>query len=400
MSINRAILKVAQANPEFRKALVAELKEARKTTPLLEMRYYDLGDFGGTNRTLNNWRLQVGGPTLRIKDALKRAKLRWNPKSYIWELVATNYAAGQYGRPAQQYARTRKLQQAAYKMLKPIIKAENEVIKAENAAVTGPKQKLTPRELVTMVRRNERIRKSLADNYGIQMEYDLKGRYDQAGTEAQLFLVGDTFGIKDVLKKFGFHWDSSKKGWKLPYMEYEAVKKQLIPALMRELKQGKTAKRAETPLEKAVWAAWEEFQSVSDRYDYLSLVEGVGLSAVTSEAADYEQKIYDIGRKIERAAKSMERQSRSWRTAYNLSLEDKIQLDGKRLAKDLGKTKASIEKAEKMMLALGKAYLSVNREPEYKDTAKYEAEDLAKAIAKSKTTSAAFDRAIKLALRS
>jgi hypothetical protein len=395
--IKKAVLKVARQNPEWAKAI---LKEARKTVPLLEMKYYDLGDFGGTHRSLETWVLEVGGPTWRIKDDLKRAKLRWDPQTNTWGLRTTLYAARQLGRPGQTHARIRKQQEAAYRMLKPVIKAENEIIKAENESVTGPKQKLTPRELVTMVRRDGRIRKSLADNYGIQMEYDLKGRYSRAGTEPQIFFAGETFPIKDVLKKFGFRWESSKKAWKIPMMEYEAVKKQLIPALMRELKQGKTAKRAETPLEKAVWAAWEEFQSVSDRYDYLSLVEGVGLSAVTSEAADYEQKIYDIGRKIERAAKSMERQSRSWRTAYNLSLEDKIQLDGKRLAKDLGKTKASIEKAEKMMLALGKAYLSVNREPEYKDTAKYEAEDLAKAIAKSKTTSAAFDRAIKLALRS
>jgi hypothetical protein len=398
MSINKAILKVAQENPEFRKALTAELKKARRSVPLLQMKYQNLGDFGGTNRSLENWILEVGGPTYRIKDDLKRYKMRWEPQSKTWRLSATLYAAGMMGRPAQQFARIRKLQEAAYKGLKPIIAQENQIIKDENKGILGETPKLDKRQLLKMITQHGRIFDQLG-NYGIDMTFDWPNRYSQAGTEALAVVGGNTFDIKSLLKKFGFNWSSGKKVWVLPVPEYEAVKRQFLPALMRALKTGKTAKRAETPLEKAVWTAWEEFQSATDRYDYLGLVGGVGLSAVTSEAADYDQKIYDIGRKIERAAKAMERQSRSWRSAYNLSLEDKIQLDGKRLAKDLGKTKVSIEKAEKMMLALAKAYVTVNREPEYKDTAKYEAADLAKAIAKSKTTGTAFDRAIKLAMK-
>ena len=336
--INKAILKVAQENPEFRRELLAELKAARSTTPLIEMKYYDLGDFGGTMRSLETWVLEVGGATWRIKDDLKRAKLRWDPRTKTWGLRTTLYAARQFGRPGQTHARIRKQQEAAYRMLKPVIKAENEIIKAENKSVTGPEQKLTLRELVTSVRRDGRIRKSLADNYGIQMEYDLKGRYSRAGDEPQIFFAGETFPIKDVLKKFGFRWESSKKAWKIPMMEYEAVKKQLIPALMRELSSlSRTAasRRPETPLEKAVWNAWDYMQGTQRfRKGFLDLAQGVGLSTGGSE----DLKVYKLGDKIEKAAVRLEKQSRGWRSAYNLSLEGKIELDGKRLAKDMEKT--------------------------------------------------------------
>ena len=43
----------------------------------------------------------------------------------------------------------------------------------------------------------------------------------------------------------------------------------------------------------------------------------------------------------------MDRQSRSWRIAYNLSLEGKITIDTQRLAKDLGKTLDGIKLLEK-----------------------------------------------------
>ena len=398
MSINKAILKVAQANPEFRKALTAELKKARNTVPPLEMKYYDLGDFGGTQRSLENWVLEVGGPTWRIKDELKRAKLRWDPERKVWGLRATLYAAGMMGRPAQNFARIRKLQQAAHKMLKPVLQAENNIIEAENEGVTGPAKKKTVRELMQMVRRNERVRNSLKDNYGISMEYDFKGRYDQAGTEAQIFLVGDTFGIKDVLKKFGFHWDSSKKGWKLPYMEYEAVKKKLVPALMRALSSGKTAYRAETPLEKSLWHTWDVFQGTERvRHPYLDALQGIGMDASTSDLADSDPSIHRLGETLLRAARSMEKQSRSWRTAYNLSVEGKIQLDGPRLAKDLTKTLVAIQKAEKVAASLFKKLAGATSE--YPDTLDMMKKDMYRFISLSKSMAQAFQRTIQRALK-
>lgn len=389
--IKKAVLKVARQNPEWAKAI---LKEARKTVPLLEMKYYDLGDFGGTHRSLETWVLEVGGPTWRIKDDLKRAKLRWDPQTKTWGLRTTLYAARQLGRPGQTHARIRKQQEAAYRMLKPVIKAENEIIKAENESVTGPKQKLTPRELVTMVRRDGRIRKSLADNYGIQMEYDLKGRYSRAGAEPQIFFAGETFPIKDVLKKFGFRWESSKKAWKIPMMEYEAVKKQLIPALMRELSSlsRTAASRPETPLEKAVWKAWEEFQGGAGRGHsaYLETVGGAGLSA---GGLSDDPKLGTLGYKIDRATNTMERQSRSWRVAYNLSREDKISLDGKRLAKDMMKTLDKMRKVHKDLLKL--LNMASGDVDEFGLTG-----EIKEALEVSTKTQKAFEDAIRLAMRS
>ena len=234
-SIKQAVLKVAQANPEFRKALVAELKAARTTTPLLEMKYQNLGDFGGTNRVLESWVLEVGGPTERIMSELRRLKFYWNRATRTWRIDATSYAAGQYGRPAKLFALNRKKQEVAYKILKPLIAQENELIKEENRGIVGDKPKLDTKELVTMIRRNERIRNSL-ESLGVKMDYSYPGRYGAAGDEPLLLLGGDTYDIKELLKRYGFRWEGSRKMWKLPLMEYEAVKQKFIPALVQALK--------------------------------------------------------------------------------------------------------------------------------------------------------------------
>ena len=392
MSINKAILKVAQANPEFRKALTAELKKARNTVPPLEMKYYDLGDFGGTQRSLENWVLEVGGPTWRIKDELKRAKLRWDPERKVWGLRATLYAAGMMGRPAQNFARIRKLQQAAHKMLKPVLQAENNIIEAENEGVTGPAQKKTVRELMQMVRRNERVRNSLEEKYGIKMEYDFKGRYDQAGTEPQLLFVGDTYSLRSVFKKFGLRWDPSKKLWKLPLLEYEAVKKQLIPAIMRELKTAsvRLAKiRPETPIQKAVWNAWDHLEGVekiNDRKSFAALAGSVGLSALTAD--EDTPGLYSIGDTIEKATGAIERKSRSWRMAYNLGLEGKIEVDNKRLAKDLTVTLRGVRRVQALLVKL----IQRAQDP-------YLLGDARAALKVTGETAKAFDAAVKLAQR-
>jgi hypothetical protein len=278
-------------------------------------------------------------------------------------------------------------------MLKPVIKAENEIIKAENESVTGPKQKLTPRELVTMVRRDGRIRKSLADNYGIQMEYDLKGRYSRAGAEPQIFFAGETFPIKDVLKKFGFRWESSKKAWKIPMMEYEAVKKQLIPALMRELSSlSRTAarpRRDETPLEQAVWNAWDYMDGTEDfKKGFFELAGVAGLEAAFSEEGDDDPRVYDLGGKIEKRVQFAERHSRPWRTAYNLSREGKIEIDGPRLAKTMGRTLKSILDIKKDLIRLAKMV-------SFSDSL----EEINKALKFADPTIKAFQDAIKLAMK-
>lgn len=233
--LKTAVLKLVRAQPKFARALVHEIKVARLTTPPITMKYYDMGDFGGTHRITNSWNLEVGGSTFRIKDALTRAGLKWNPKTKTWGLQAILYAMGQMGKPAALYNSLRKKQEAAHKMLKPIIEAENKLIEAENKAVVGEKPERSMREFFQMIRQNERIKDSLKDKYGIDMSYDLLDRYSPAGAEPQLVLKGNTFHIKGVLQQFGFRWEGARKAWKLPLMEYDVVKGKLIPALMRAL---------------------------------------------------------------------------------------------------------------------------------------------------------------------
>jgi hypothetical protein len=235
--IHRVILKLAKTNPDFRQALAAALRSmvARKTIPPIQMKYQNLGDFGGTNRVMDSWILEVGGSTLRIKDTLSKLGLRWEPNNRVWRLDATSYAAGQYGRPAQIYAKAREKQEHAVKVLRPLIQAENELIEQENAAVLGvPSQKIDLKEMMEKMRRSQRVTQ-LLEKYGILVTYKFPSTYSSASEEATVFLSGETFDIKDILKGFGFRWDGSGRRWKIPYLEYQAVEKEFVPTLAREL---------------------------------------------------------------------------------------------------------------------------------------------------------------------
>ena len=113
------------------------------------------------------------------------------------------------------------------------------------------------------------------------------------------------------------------------------------------------AKRLDTPLEAAIWNAWDFYQGTEKvrEYDsFLKKAEAVGLSAAIAYEED--AKIESLGNKIINTSKRAERYSKIWRGAYNLSREGKIELDGKRLAKDMGKTLASIENIKGHMLKI------------------------------------------------
>jgi hypothetical protein len=78
-------------------------------------------------------------------------------------------------------------------------------------------------------------------------------------------LKGDTFTIKDVLKQFGFRWEGTIKAWKLPLMEYEAVKSKLIPTLMRTLSKYKKTVTTRVLASEERQAYWPEDRAYHPR---------------------------------------------------------------------------------------------------------------------------------------
>lgn len=110
-------------------------------------------------------------------------------------------------------------------------------------------------------------------------------------------------------------------------------------------KSAATSKQADTPLQDAIWAAWDQMAGVEKVQSYDSTFGCIeGFSASISAYMDspdggaLEDRAYKLVRKNHR----IERQSRSWRAAYNLWREGKIDIDLGRLAVDLDKTRKSL----------------------------------------------------------
>ena len=107
------------------------------------------------------------------------------------------------------------------------MKEINDRLRAEDR---GPKK--TRREWLKDIDRGARIGERMKE-MGIDVEYFWPDRYSV--DEATVWLRGDTFDIKDTLKKHGFRWGSGRngKGWYIPMREYEAVIKGLAADLAR-----------------------------------------------------------------------------------------------------------------------------------------------------------------------
>lgn len=152
----------------------------------------------------------------------------------------------------------------------------------------------------------------------------------------------------------------------------------------------KAAKKPETPVQQAVWAAWQLFEG-GTRNDYLSLVGSAADDATVSEIGDQDIRVFNLGNKIDKALKSAVAQSKSWRSAYNMSLEGRIQLDTDRLARDLMQTIINIRKISQLLTALKKL---VGGKDEFLE------DSLQKAMEVAIKTERAFEKAAQLAIKS
>tara|TARA_Y100000389_G_scaffold195725_1_gene227568 strand:- start:29 stop:1273 length:1245 start_codon:yes stop_codon:yes gene_type:complete len=104
---------------------------------------------------------------------------------------------------------------------------------------------------------------------------------------------------------------------------------------------------------------WDSFsgERLSGGVKSWNSFEGTVYEVFTGMALSDDNALYKAGERIERAAKKLERQTRSWRTAVNLSLEGH-EMDIERWMSDLAKTRkmvisllTSIQKAAKLIPA-------------------------------------------------
>jgi len=177
----------------------------------------------------------------------------------------------------------------------------------------------------------------------------------------------------------------------------EEVREHLLPLIQEEMgqslrtqpdygsKKKVAAKRSpETPLQKAIWAAWVLFDGPRGSKDYLRAVGDAAGSVVISDEALDDPKLYDLGNKVDKATTAMEKQSRSWRSAYNLSLEGKVELDGPRVGRDLDKTLAKMRLVHKILVKLGTQKID---DPHFK-------REIKDAITQSAKTQEGFEKAV------
>jgi hypothetical protein len=132
-----------------------------------------------------------------------------------------------------------------------------------------------------------------------------------------------------------------------------AAIKKVFNSYKTKVTKAKEASGVKTPLEEALWKAWDNYQGIDkvSRYSSLEkLIEGIGLTATTADEYIPEQdKLGELTLKLN---KKLERESKSWRTSYNLSREGKIALDSKRLGRPLKTFLSTMGKIEQCLIKL------------------------------------------------
>ena len=146
----------------------------------------------------------------------------------------------------------------------------------------------------------------------------------------------------------------------------------------------KTAK-SDTLLQ-LVWNAWDHLEGVErvkERESFLSEIAMLLSSVEVSDEAMDDPKLYKLARKLSRDLKSLERQTRSWRSAYNLAKEGR-DIDRARMHKDLADTMKRIK-------SLIKGLNSLPQGPKYSG---FDSQNLRSAMDTAYDTFKAFQKAI------
>jgi len=219
------LTKLASEVPSLRGLLLPVIKSARRSQEMIRLKYVNLGDFGGTDPVVDSWLLEVKGPYEAMQallPTLKKYKFRFDRASKAWSIHAVNYA---YSNRKRQnfWAAARRNQEAAYPLLKKMVEQYNAEAAKANRDM-DPNRPTDAKGVMRLIQQNERLTNRLGD-YGIRVEYDWPNRYSV--DEATVWVFGDTFPVKDVMKRHGFRWGSGRKGrgWWIAAAEYALIGK-------------------------------------------------------------------------------------------------------------------------------------------------------------------------------
>jgi len=173
---------------------------------------YHPGDFGGSGKSQGELSISVtnGFP---IKDALRDLGFTFDPKSKNWLLVHDRSIY-----PRQRFYRNNPAEKdvmRAIPKVEALVKEANAQIVQSNqarlskAGIGGDMPKTTARDVMTWSDRQERSIRRLA-KYGIVVTHEVDtgvAGFRKGGGVGQVQLAGNTFAIKDVLRKSGFKWN-------------------------------------------------------------------------------------------------------------------------------------------------------------------------------------------------
>lgn len=111
----------------------------------------------------------------------------------------------------------------------------------------------------------------------------------------------------------------------------------------------------DTPEQAAVWYAWDTLLGVEkiQRRDAAVARAWVYLDSIIMEWDELYGTIFDkAAGSAWKTIRSIDKQSRSWRSAYNLWREGKITVDGSRMSRDMVKTLSKLHKVQKVFSKL------------------------------------------------
>lgn len=125
----------------------------------------------------------------------------------------------------------------------------------------------------------------------------------------------------------------------------DPTRRKLLAALKR-------ARKPENAAQIAIWDAWDALDGIDKVREYSSFA-GAARSLVgdIEVDAEYRSSAYKMAEKVEKKLTALDRQTRSWRTGYNMWLEGRG-ADLPRLLRGLEKTQATIKAIWKLLASL------------------------------------------------